>query len=165
MRLMLIRSHRQHYQKMRREAKSGASNSDAGISTPSKAKATPSKGTPSKRKGKISSDNGDDEENLSATPSKRKKSVKTEGTEKSEEYSNGFAGQTATQFKMEFQNGNGTVDLSDDVYVFHSCGTCAVVAVLTIIGSMLLKVSCGFGKLSAPCSPSSACQGPWRLCR
>lgn len=116
---MLKGPRRQHYQKMRREAKSGSSsNSDTGISTPSKAKATPSKGTPSKRKGKSFSDN-DDDEDLGATPSKRKKGIKKESTEKGGEYSNGFAGQTATQFKMEVENGNGTVDLSDDGYVFQ----------------------------------------------
>jgi hypothetical protein len=139
---MLIGPHRQRYQKMRREARSGgSSNGDTGISTPSKAKATPSK-----RKGKSSSDN--DDEDLGATPSKRKKSVKKESTQKGEEYSNGFAGQTATQFKIEYQNGNGTVDLSDDGYVFQSPGMCAVVAVLTIIVSMMLKLLCRFCRLS-----------------
>ena len=164
---MLTGPHRQHYQKMRREAKSGgSSNGDAGNSTPSRAKATPSKGTPSKRKGKGLSDNDDDEEDLSATPSKRKKNVKKESTENGEEYSNGFASQTATQFKMEYQNGIGTVDLADDEYVFQSHGTCTIVTLLTIIASMLLKLQCGFCRLCCCYVVHLLCsQGPSRSSR
>jgi hypothetical protein len=106
----ILISHRQHYQKLRKESRTA--NGGASNGTPSSANGTPAKATPTLRKrarkhyGEDDDDDDDDEE--PPTPSKRKRAVKKEEGQEN--------GQSATLFKMEDLSGNsnGYVDLEND---------------------------------------------------
>jgi len=117
---------RQHYQKIRKEARNSAPNGS--FSTPVKAtakaatKSTPATGSKGKSasfaKSAYANNYEDDDEEYFMTPSiKRQRSgVKKEKTEPVD--MGGFYGQTAAQFKVEYENdGSGfdsPIDLVDD---------------------------------------------------
>jgi hypothetical protein len=107
----LTRPHRQHFQKLRKEARPG--DGDDGGNSPIKsnsAKSTPRKRskTQSASFSSTSFQNEDDDEEF-MTPIKRKK------TEVKPEQENcGFPGQTAPLFKIEALDGNDPVLLDDD---------------------------------------------------
>lgn len=112
--ILLLNS--QHYQKLRREASTGAGSTPA---TPSRAiKAI--KKTPGSRKSakKLLDENIDDEENEDPdTPSKKRKRV----AKKEEEELGGFNGQSALQFKMESISSDevGVIDLEEEYVQSH----------------------------------------------
>ncbi|TVY81033.1 hypothetical protein LSUE1_G008881 [Lachnellula suecica] len=110
---------RQHYQKLRKEFRGGASNAKPKASPAPKAPRTPKSTTTTPRKGSKASKSftsdsdttgsmahGDDDEPSSPTPLKRKRMTKTEEEE------NGV--HSAPLFKME--QFNHPVELDDDLY-------------------------------------------------
>jgi hypothetical protein len=126
----LISSPRQHYQKIRKESKTGSTSS----SSPKKStsiKSTPRKGSSDKSTNASFTTNGtssfghghddDDEEELNNTPMKRKRTngVKNEVKQQGQENSYGYyGGQTGSQFKIEDVSGAmPVVDLEHDEYV------------------------------------------------
>jgi len=111
---------RQHFQKIRKEARNSAGD---GVFTPCKS-SNGTKTTPASRRkaSSFANEDGDDEEAFDTPTKKRKtKSAKKEETEDMR----GLFGQTAAQFKIEeFEDGdenghtNAPIDLvNDDIYV------------------------------------------------
>lgn len=104
----------QHFQKIRRESKSGAGGDDDDEDPQPKAGASKaaSKPAPRKRAAKAQesfaagSMNGEDDEEDMGKPAKRQRKVKPEGS--------GGEQQTAPVFKKESGSGNGLVDLEND---------------------------------------------------
>jgi len=108
---------RQHYQKIRKEARNSNGSS---FSTPTKPN-TSAKSTPaSRRNGKGANNHSfsnDDDEELLATPSNKRKRPTPKHEKAEPEDLGGFLGQTAAQFKLEENNSDNyrsPIDLIND---------------------------------------------------